>query len=81
MAYIWKKIMKAEGHDFILCQNRWNSADSYIIAFKENVSERTVGRLKNKTGNLLILENHGFKTTTIEKLKSRIELIEKAKSL
>jgi hypothetical protein len=71
MAYQFKKIMKAERHEFFLCKNRHNSVKSLILTFCGNV-ENCIGHVFNKSGAVAIKDGHGFKKATIDKLKEKL---------
>lgn len=74
MAYIYKKLMRAEKYNFWYVKNRFNSRESFILADREGqFEERWVGTVFNKTG--IFTASAGadlFKPKTIEKLKKII---------
>lgn len=73
MAYIFKTIMKGEKHEFAICQNRRNSAQTIILAYEKNgltTDDKYLGVIQNKTGQVVIMDKCGFKDRTIEKLRN-----------
>lgn len=72
MAYIFKQIMKSGEYKFIICKNRHNSKETFIISHKDREAEKTFGKIINKTGEIIIYPEHGFKPAVIEKLKAKL---------
>lgn len=72
MAYIFKKVMKSGDNCFFICKNRYNSKETFIIYSKPKQQDESLGKIINKTGEIVIYPNHGFKPAVIEKLKAKI---------
>lgn len=73
MAHIFKTVMRAENHDFIICQTRRNSKETIILSIPRGKNEeKYLGVIQNKTGKAIIMDTCGFAPKTIEKLKNTL---------
>lgn len=73
MAYLYKTVMKAENHTFDICQNRHNSRQTIILAYKKGENEeKYLGVIQNKTGDVVIMDKFNFKDSTIAKLREKL---------
>lgn len=71
MAHIFKVIMKAEKHDFYICQNRFNSKEMIFFAMPRDTNiHKHMGVVQNKTGNVAVMDSCGFTEKTIAKLRA-----------
>lgn len=75
MAYIFKQIMKSGENHFFICKNRFNSKETSILYSKPKQRDESLGKIINKTGEIIINPDHGFKPRVIEKLKGIINAL------